>query len=831
MTHNEELLKESLETRQPVLFLGAGFSLGSFSGNNEPLMLASNLSKKLYEKVIDPEIPGLTADAQDLEVVAFDATHGRLQQVCDFIENYGLTDKRNSYFVHAMANCGWEETKNCFSCLLSYSWAYIFTLNIDDLVENIYKRYNRPIDIWTSDSAHYEDPIDKPLLVKLHGDINSKSKHFVFSSNEYTNYIAKDDWMIQKFTDLYLCHDVIFVGTNFQENDIDIALSKAFSRGCTNKGYKYFFVSPGEPSRALIERMHNSDNVYHIPLSNIEFLTFLQKEIQDTKTANRKLSSIGFVIWNEEIKEVEPNESSTEMYFGGLPCAADFVHHFDIPRVSISEPTIKFIKHNSGCIVALYGDSYVGKTSIAKRILTDLVGDGYNCYYLSHTESVCIRQFESSLHSFSKDSKIAICLENSGNHYKKVRDLFEKNKDKFSAFCVITTSETRIHSSKSYLLECPVYFSICITPHINKILANDIYKTLKAKDYLNNLSQLGTPSVIKKKELEMNDLIEVLYYAHEATGIEEYFFEWKTKRQALPTYRPFCFLYLLAIMGTNHIKISIFPVIARIAGAPNIAYHYILRDFSRVCDKDHDYLYMRCTRLIKKAIPINSLPKEQWLEQLANYLGSRVVEGHNTPLSDMYENILAVKNMHDILSISWDKLSDFFDSLYKNNRHLSYYWIQRGTIYRNLHKYEQAENALSNAKQVHGYESYQIKHAHSKNQLEWGLALCDSNPNLAQEHFNNGCGILLDLIHDNRYKDAIRYSIHTYLDMNMKYNKKMNTKPAQDEWRFWCICLSTYTENTSAGSAHLKSKLIDEMLSFSNYFKLPFDVAHYRKLL
>lgn len=45
MTHDEELLKQSLETRQPILFLGAGFSLGAFSGDHEPLMLASNLSK------------------------------------------------------------------------------------------------------------------------------------------------------------------------------------------------------------------------------------------------------------------------------------------------------------------------------------------------------------------------------------------------------------------------------------------------------------------------------------------------------------------------------------------------------------------------------------------------------------------------------------------------------------------------------------------------------------------------------------------------------------------------------------------------------------------
>ena len=45
MTTNEEKLKESLETRRPVLFLGAGFSLNANSGSGCPLMLGSALAK------------------------------------------------------------------------------------------------------------------------------------------------------------------------------------------------------------------------------------------------------------------------------------------------------------------------------------------------------------------------------------------------------------------------------------------------------------------------------------------------------------------------------------------------------------------------------------------------------------------------------------------------------------------------------------------------------------------------------------------------------------------------------------------------------------------
>ena len=243
------------------------------------------------------------------------------------------------------------------------------------------------------------------------------------------------------------------------------------------------------------------------------------------------------------------------------------------------------------------------------------------------------------------------------------------------------------------------------------------------------------------------------------------------------------------------------------------------------------YVYANSKVLYAHLIKISAFPKESWIEQLANYLGPHVVEGHNTPLSDMYENILSVNRLNDLFSVSWANLNTFFDSLYEKNRHLSYFWMQRGIVYRNLHQYEQAENALTNAEQVHGFESYQIKHAHSKNQLEWGLALCRSNPTFAQGHFDNGCSSLLDLILDTKYRDAIHYSVHTYLDMNMKYATAINMEPTQDQWTYWKKCLSTYIESNRVSDKQLKYQLINEMFSFAKRFNLPFDLVHYRNAL
>ena len=93
MTTNEEKLKESLETRRPVLFLGAGFSLKATSGSGCPLMVGSDLAKGLYNYVIKSQKDALAADGADTEAiegVQSDAERGRLKEVCNFIDDYDL---------------------------------------------------------------------------------------------------------------------------------------------------------------------------------------------------------------------------------------------------------------------------------------------------------------------------------------------------------------------------------------------------------------------------------------------------------------------------------------------------------------------------------------------------------------------------------------------------------------------------------------------------------------------------------------------------------------------------------------------------------------------
>ena len=83
-------------------------------------------------------------------------------------------------------------------------------------------------------------------------------------------------------------NDVIFIGTEFQENDIDIALKKAQEQRCSNKNNHYFFISPGKPSKKLNKRIEENSNVYHIQWTAKEFLDETVAVVKVLETARKK---------------------------------------------------------------------------------------------------------------------------------------------------------------------------------------------------------------------------------------------------------------------------------------------------------------------------------------------------------------------------------------------------------------------------------------------------------------------------------------------------------------------------------------------------------------
>lgn len=152
--------------------------------------------------------------------------------------------------------------------------------------------------------------------------------------------------------------------------------------------------------------------------------------------------------------------------------------------------------------------------------------------------------------------------------------------------------------------------------------------------------------------------------------------------------------------------------------------------------------------MLRKVLNIDSLLLTVWIRNLAELLGQRIQENEKNSLSDLFECVLSAKNLHKILGFTWQDLKELYDTLNQSCNRLSYYWMQRGIAYRELHEYENARNSFANAKKVHGHETYQIKHAIAKNELEWGIYLVDRDITVADSHFDTGCNDMQEIIRD-----------------------------------------------------------------------------------
>ena len=95
-----------------------------------------------------------------------------------------------------------------------------------------------------------------------------------------------DDCFSRDFGDAYSKGDMIFIGTEFQEDDLKTIINKYSSKGYNSSGNNYFFISPEIHNVRLKRQILSTDNYYWIPWTTEQFFDFLHKEVileKDTK--------------------------------------------------------------------------------------------------------------------------------------------------------------------------------------------------------------------------------------------------------------------------------------------------------------------------------------------------------------------------------------------------------------------------------------------------------------------------------------------------------------------------------------------------------------------
>ncbi len=68
--------------------------------------------------------------------------------------------------------------------------------------------------------------LKKQTLIKLHGCVKKEEKGYDFDEKEYIVFWNDDDFLFRDFGDAFSKGDMIFIGTEFQEDDLKIIIGK-----------------------------------------------------------------------------------------------------------------------------------------------------------------------------------------------------------------------------------------------------------------------------------------------------------------------------------------------------------------------------------------------------------------------------------------------------------------------------------------------------------------------------------------------------------------------------------------------------------------------------
>ena len=339
----------------------------------------------------------------------------------------------------------------------------------------------------------------------------------------------------------------------------------------------------------------------------------------------------------------------------------------------------------------------------------------------------------------------------------------------------LCTAVTADHESKKYLLdECPILEEIHITEKTRDGgMAEAIYDKLEETNYLNKLRQYGD----SRKECvqyikQVNDIIDVLYIAQEGRGFITYFSGWLEDKEEGEEKDAFLYLNTLFRLGIHTISRPAFSNLLIRCGI-KIEMRAFLKNYRDIIQFDGDDLSLRCSRLLWDSVKAR-LNDKTILYQLVNsakHIAKSLREGDETIENAMFQKLIKANNLYRKLGLSYNVISNMLFQLEKDCKHLSYYWVQRGIANREIEKFEEANNAFTEAASIRNNTSFHIRHAQAKNYMQWGLWANDYQPGVAFEFFERGREQMKELILNapTRY---YAYSVHTYVDMVLRNHRK-----------------------------------------------------------
>jgi len=795
-----EKLKTKMQEHKPILLLGAGFSIGAKNAHGIDLPKGDDLSNRLFDRMY-PE--GYEADY----IKRAEKVKNNLKDLCSLFRSEDRVLQRNNVIADIFAGSvpGENRFHDKFTC---YPWNYIFTLNVDDLVENIYQQQVIPLDVWNAEQRGQRKHEKAPLLVKMHGCVREIHRGVVFDDEEYRRFTVRQNFMLKEFANQFVKNDVVIIGTEFQEDDLQTLIELYQEAGYDNSGFDYFFVSPTINSLKMENIIRKYDNFHWLNMTTEKFINYVDQDISRPVERRSALKEHG-ACFIDDYNEKSASYSSN-IYSGDISRYQDFFNDWDIRYPEMSGKVKKVIASGEHHIVSITGKQYVGKTCVAKRFLVDLRLAGFEAFELFRLDYPIVQEVQDYLKNMQSKSKAAILIDDSAFQYKNIVRLASDVPDNVSQLVIITSDSVDNHNSRKYLLkEYPHVVSITVKENVRKYQAVQIYNKLLKKNRLGKYLELLPPKqkpgdsrsqdIITKKMIEIYDIIDILYYISEGRLFREYYSEWLKDN-----YEKTSAMYLEALCFLGKLGVSWVPTQIIAALVPSNQSEFSVKDFqsrySNIVTIQSGRLIIRRRRMIQSGMNFEtSFVTEAISNALLEILGL-FSEYERNEYYEIFQKILRVKKLKKLGISSLDiyAMLQKLESYYKD---FSYFWIQYGIAAQILEDYENATNHLNYAKHLQP-DSFSVKHALAKNKMEIGLYKFRHSQAGAETDFTDGKADMLEMVTSKKHMDNYLYSVHTYVDLMLTYSKVNNSLLSKSDYE----TIYEHLKKIAAGSfdSHMK---------------------------
>ncbi|WP_066155511.1 P-loop NTPase [Aliarcobacter cryaerophilus] len=784
---HKSLLKK-IQNGEVTLLTGAGFSLGAKIKENN--ILSTN---ELIDKIL---LEILECEANDFKRIK---ERKSIKQICQLAIDKITENEFNNIITRWFSNVIPTEFHKKYSTI---SWKEIFTLNIDDLIENVYKETNFELQVYNTRKQPQKIAGDNIVsYYKLHGDVRNKSEGFVFSNNQYLTKLSapKYSYNFIKLAEALYMDTICIIGTRLDEIDLDNYIER-FDKGMGAQlpiDKIYYINRTIYPEDELELKKRNIECIEETAesfINKVEEYIILNKKKDSNLRIIKKvpiektISNIGFNLqinlMDSYTKEQILRHKPILFYTGFEPKWIDIISQSDAILTNTDNLKERINSSNTFNLSLLLGKSGNGKTTCVKRIVYDYsINNDY--YVLVHDENIQLYDDNAKkLAEFinKSDKKFIIFFDNGSWAFNFTSRLYNYLIEEKSVSIIITSRIPEYYREMRNLHNIPnsIFNFDEVISYEN---AKKIVLKLEEKSYLGKLINFKDidERVNNFMRSSRNSKFDLFSSLVKSTSGQGFYNTINSKvRDKMKDKENELFLTVLSIFdsfGSYHLPLNMYLNIfknkitnlhATIADCSDLLNHNNIQDYENLninIRPRGSFVTRSILNYVKKNFDkkmIFEISKEILIYISSNY-DINFKKGKNL-YTEVTHTLLISKLYYKYFEIKDKKLNDnFYHSLSSYFTNNSDFWLQYARMEIKLKDFDSARIHLEQALTLTP-SSYKIQHTIGQWHMLYSLTM--GKYSLAKEEFEKGEKIMFAQFSIN---DA--YPVHSYVDGFMQLHK------------------------------------------------------------